>query len=256
MNLSNGSTGDMGQIVYAASNSTANTEYRYTPSAGVQTLNVRAWVQSGTGYVYGGAGGSGQYPPILLRVSKIVQATQWPAATTGTIICTSSTRPASPFVGQQIYETDTKRTLTYDGASWCRFNQVLGFHELNTAFNTSATHTTLQDEGLSCSVTYGGNRYLRVSAKLILYTPGGVNAIRTAFLRGATTIFQHEAQATLLQNSDGSSFNPSSVFSTPSTGATETFKVQIRALVNNTQVSSYADATFSRQLLVEDIGPA
>ena len=118
MNLSNGSTGDLGQIAYAASSGTAKTEYRYTPSAGVQTLNVRAWVQSGTGTISGGAGGSGQFPPILLRVSKIVQATQWPAVTTGTIICTSSTRPASPFAGQQIYETDTSREFTYVGTQW------------------------------------------------------------------------------------------------------------------------------------------
>ena len=118
MNLSNGSTGDLGQIAYAASSGTAKTEYRYTPSAGVQTLNVRAWVQSGTGTLSGGAGGSGQFPPILLRVSKIVQATQWPAVTTGSIICTSSTRPASPFAGQQIYETDTLLPYTYNGTIW------------------------------------------------------------------------------------------------------------------------------------------
>jgi len=34
------------------------------------------------------------------------------------IICTSSTRPGSPFEGQQIYETDTKRSWTYNGSQW------------------------------------------------------------------------------------------------------------------------------------------
>jgi hypothetical protein len=33
-------------------------------------------------------------------------------------VCTSSTRPASPFEGQAIYETDTKNTLTYNGSAW------------------------------------------------------------------------------------------------------------------------------------------
>jgi len=33
-------------------------------------------------------------------------------------VCTSSTRPASPFEGQYIYETDTNRTLVYDGGAW------------------------------------------------------------------------------------------------------------------------------------------
>ena len=34
------------------------------------------------------------------------------------VICTSSTRPASPFAGQQIYETDTSLSYTYSGSAW------------------------------------------------------------------------------------------------------------------------------------------
>jgi hypothetical protein len=33
-------------------------------------------------------------------------------------VCTSSTRPASPYEGQVIYETDTNRVLVYDSAAW------------------------------------------------------------------------------------------------------------------------------------------
>lgn len=33
-------------------------------------------------------------------------------------ICTSSTRPASPFAGQTIYETDTSLSYTYSGSAW------------------------------------------------------------------------------------------------------------------------------------------
>lgn len=33
-------------------------------------------------------------------------------------VCTSSTRPASPFAGQQIYETDTLLPYTYNGTIW------------------------------------------------------------------------------------------------------------------------------------------
>lgn len=36
----------------------------------------------------------------------------------GTIICTSGTRPAVPFTGLEIYETDTKRPYTYNGTIW------------------------------------------------------------------------------------------------------------------------------------------
>ena len=85
---------------------------RITPAAGSRTISIR-WYRWGgstlSSYIEG---------DVVLRVSKIVQATQWPAVTTGTIICTSSTRPASPFEGQQIYETDTDLEYVYNGSSW------------------------------------------------------------------------------------------------------------------------------------------
>lgn len=36
----------------------------------------------------------------------------------GTQVCTSSTRPAAPVLGMQIFETDTGYTRTYNGTSW------------------------------------------------------------------------------------------------------------------------------------------
>lgn len=39
-------------------------------------------------------------------------------------VCTSSTRPASPYEGQVIYETDTNRTLTYSGSAWVMVNDL------------------------------------------------------------------------------------------------------------------------------------
>jgi hypothetical protein len=90
-----------------------------TPSAGSHTYEVKGATGGGTGYAYANteAATTGT-SPAFLRVSKIVQATQWPAVTTGTIICTSSTRPAAPFEGQTIYETDNSRQLVWDGSGW------------------------------------------------------------------------------------------------------------------------------------------
>lgn len=36
------------------------------------------------------------------------------------IVCTSGTRPASPGVGQEIFETDTKNVLVWTGAAWAQ----------------------------------------------------------------------------------------------------------------------------------------
>lgn len=94
------------------------TKIRLTPSAGSHTFGIRGVKGANNWTVGAGNNSAGNYLPMWMRVSKIVQATQWPAVTTGTIICTSSTRPASPFEGQTIYETDTDRTLTYNNTAW------------------------------------------------------------------------------------------------------------------------------------------
>ncbi len=93
---------------------------RITLAAGSHTIDIRGWLANNaglSGYYFAGTNVSG-FSPAYIRVSKIVQATQWPAVTTGTIICTSSTRPASPFEGQTIYETDNSRQLVWDGSAW------------------------------------------------------------------------------------------------------------------------------------------
>jgi len=41
-------------------------------------------------------------------------------------VCTSSTRPASPFEGQVIYETDTDLVLSYNGSSWISVGATAG----------------------------------------------------------------------------------------------------------------------------------
>lgn len=39
-------------------------------------------------------------------------------AAVGIVVCTSTTRPTSPYIGQQVYETDTKQLQTYTSSGW------------------------------------------------------------------------------------------------------------------------------------------
>jgi len=56
-------------------------------------------------------------------------------------VCTSSTRPANPYEGQVIYETDTNRTLVYDNAAWLVVadNQVLSIDTTNSRVGINDT---------------------------------------------------------------------------------------------------------------------
>jgi hypothetical protein len=50
--------------------------------------------------------------------SDILDARTRTAALGGTIVCTSATRPTSPYPGMEIYETDNDLLLRYTGSSW------------------------------------------------------------------------------------------------------------------------------------------
>ena len=132
--------------------------------------------------------------------------------------------------------------------------KVLGRQALTTSFNTSATHTTFQDEGLSVSVSYGPSRILAVSWQANLYCPGGTNVIQAKLIRGSTDLVLYDYAAHSLSTTAGTMFLNRFVLSGPATAATETFKVQIRG-TSNTSVASYAAASIPRYLLIEDLGP-
>ena len=132
---------------------------------------------------------------------------------------------------------------------------VLGKAKLNTAFGTSATHTTLQDTGLSASVTYDNSRIIKVSCGSQYYPNAGLQSMVVGLLRGATIISQHFLASASLDAGVSNHFWVESYFTTTS-ATTETFKVQIAGATANTQVTQFGDATYARFLIVEDIGSA
>ena len=145
---------------------------RITLAAGSHTIDIRGWLANNaglSGYFYAGTNVSG-YSPAYIRVSKIVQATQWPAVTTGTIICTSTTRPASPFEGQKIYETDTDRELTYDSSAWVQTNSLGGW--------STWTPQLYQNGNLTSTTPHA--RYTRIGDTAIVQAKVSATAAGTA----------------------------------------------------------------------------
>ena len=67
-------------------------------------------------------------------------------------VCTSSTRPASPYQGQVIYETDTKKTLAYSGSAWDILSDMGAW--------TTWTPTITADTGTFTTVS-GAGRYVQ-----------------------------------------------------------------------------------------------
>jgi len=72
-------------------------------------------------------------------------------------VCTSSTRPASPYDGQVIYETDTDKTLVWNGSAWVFLStNSTGDVGLVKVIPTGATNATINSTG-NIQITNGAS---------------------------------------------------------------------------------------------------
>ena len=84
-------------------------------------------------------------------------------------VCTSSTRPSSPFEGQTIYETDTDLVKAWNGSSWVTVGPTTaaitaaGASSVTTAQTTTSTsYTDLSTTGPSVTITTGTTAIVQV----------------------------------------------------------------------------------------------
>jgi hypothetical protein len=83
-------------------------------------------------------------------------------------VCTSSTRPASPYEGQMIYETDTDKVLLWDGSTWTPSTGVLpNIVESTTTNSLTTTSTSFTATPLTVTIT----KSHATSAILVIASP-------------------------------------------------------------------------------------
>ena len=92
-------------------------------------------------------------------------------------VCTSTTRPASPFTGMVIYETDTNRTMVWQGSAWVMLTDAdtppasqlvkvqtigtnVGSVTVTNAFSSEFDSYQITVTGGSCGGDYGLNMTL------------------------------------------------------------------------------------------------
>lgn len=71
------------------------------------------------------------------------------------IVCTSSSRPGAPAVGQVIYETDTEQVLVWDGSTWASLSLTATEGEAGSTTLSAAT----TDYQAICSVVLGAGTW-------------------------------------------------------------------------------------------------
>lgn len=91
-----------------------------------------------------------QYGELLQRVKTIEAQIAAGAGAFAAFVCTSTTRPASPNAGQEIYETDTTRLLVWSGTAWEQ-------KAFATLVCTSSTRPAAPFQGMQIFETDTGN---------------------------------------------------------------------------------------------------
>jgi hypothetical protein len=159
-------------------------------------------------------------------------------------VCTSSSRPSSPYDGQMIYETDTNLVRIWNGTAWKTLSYsdatngaILQIVQATTTTQVSTTSSTLVDTGISVSITpvSSSNKVLLfVSHAIYLGTAGSVCTI--ALLRGSTQIGK-----ALVNDDTGANQHQTSVITyldSPATTSATTYKTQFATSANTAYLSN------------------
>lgn len=107
-------------------------------------------------------------------------------------VCTSTTRPAAPFEGQMIYETDTDTVLVYNGAAWVSMTPNSSLDE--TTRTTSSTSFVTLTGAPSVTLQTGTKALITIAGMM---SQGGVAgyAFIGCITSGASTIASSTTKA-------------------------------------------------------------
>ena len=152
-------------------------------------------------------------------------------------VCTSSTRPASPYVGQCIYETDTLLAKVWDGSTWADYPG--GKLTASTAVTSNRNvfingAMNVWQRGTSTSLGVGGGSYVGPD-RWWFYNNGFTSTISRQSCGSTLPQFQYCAR---IQRTAGQTSVISSVFFSPQ----ETIN-SVRLAGKNATLSFYARAS-------------
>jgi hypothetical protein len=169
------------------------------------------------------------------------------------IVCTSATRPASPLEGQQIYETDTDRMLTYTTATttWRQpWNLPWGYITKTTS-NASTTGITTEVDVLTVTWTAVANRRYKISLLMHLFQRTTIATPMVAITDNSLTHLQEWQQyAGVDERFTINSF----VEVSPASGSV-TYRGRVATSASTIDLNGQT-TTRLHYMLVEDMGPA
>lgn len=179
--------------------------------------------------------------------SQITDRRRRISALGGLVVCTSSTRPATGlWEGQQIYETDTDKTLLYNGSVWVH-QTPLGGHVATSQTTTSTSYTDLSTSGPAVTVNTGTSALVTMGCAITSTDASGYTFMSYA-VSGATTSSASDARALgMIHSYSGFGYRVSHTYvHTGLTAGANTFTAKYRVSVGT---GTFSDRSISVQTL-------
>lgn len=180
-------------------------------------------------------------------------------------VCTSSNRPANPFEGQIVYETDTDMVAIWNGSAWRYIaattptnGAILQIVSANYSTATLNSTSTYADTGLSASITPKSSS----SKILVMAVQNGVSKTDSAtyvgikLLRGSTDIALMSVYASNTSSTANSGTGSVAInyLDSPATTSSTTYKTQFRSVANTQQAIVQDGSCVSTMTLMEIAG--
>lgn len=177
-------------------------------------------------------------------------------------VCTSSTRPASPYEGQVIYETDTDKILAWTGSAWyAPWNTAWGvvaatsggtssraYKVISTGQTINATVTAdITDSSITWDAVSGRLYKLSISAYVSSTSASGLASV---YLTNSSNTADTSYMVNIT-NTAGASFVTVHYLLTASGSTTR--KWRLKSETGNTTIFG---TTTPGVVMLEDIGPA
>jgi len=172
-------------------------------------------------------------------------------------VCLSTARPASPFEGQMIYETDTDVLAIWNGTAWRQLAaatptngtvlRVVSVTKTDTFTHNTSTFTDIT--GLTATITpYSASNKIMVMATVSTMHATGLSEVYLRLARGGTAISVGDAagvrERVTSYVSDVVATIPLMHLDSPASTSSLTYSVQTKTgIANNAYVNrTYADA--------------
>lgn len=180
-------------------------------------------------------------------------------------VCTSSNRPANPYDGMMIYETDTNLVRIWNGTAWKTLaysdytsGAVLQVATATYSTQTTSSSSTFSDTGLSASIApiSTSHKVLVIVQQAGCGKTGSDTECQLQLLRGSTSISTFATQVGLTSSTANNIVGTQGVvyLDSPSTTSSTTYKTQFRSVGNTANAVVQGNGCMSTITLMEIAG--